>query len=616
MDLIRIPKVDNAKLVDRLNFSAPDVGTLYLTPTHVIFVDPTSKKEHWILLMHVSSVEKLPITTLGCPLFIRCKHFLHITFIIPKERDAQDVYLSLTQLSQPVSVDQLYCFYYNASDEDFTRTDGWNKFDIREEYNRFIPSNSAWCETDVNCDYQICPTYSSVLYVPSSAPKDCLIQSSRFRSKGRLPVLTYLHTNQAAICRCSQPLAGFNSRCQEDEQLLEHIARSNPNTGHELYIVDTRPKINAMANRAAGKGYENENFYTGAKFHFFAIENIHVMRASLNKLMDACDLKLSVSNFLANVEASHWLKHVKSLLETSDFIATSVEQGKSVLVHCSDGWDRTAQTCSLACIQLDPYYRTIRGLQSLIIKDWLSFGHKFTDRCGHIQSDQRETAPVFTQFLDAIWQITEQHPNEFEFNENFLITLHDHLYSCQFGTFIGNSERERQELSLADRTYSLWAYIDANLGDFMNPFYVSPEEELVDTLCPTTSVTCDFAYLDDMPKASDKLLNDKSRSSIPYDPLLNSSGFDTSATNSHSQTTNDSMVTSSNIGNIGNRNVHKFLQIDTSPQFIKFWRGLYNRHERLVHPREEPVDLLIAELNNLKELKAQIKYIEGRINSY
>ena len=35
----------------------------------------------------------------------------------------------------------------------------------------------------------------------------------------------------------------------------------------------------------------------------------------------------------------------------------------SVVVHCSDGWDRTAQTCSLASIMLDPYYRTIHGFQ-------------------------------------------------------------------------------------------------------------------------------------------------------------------------------------------------------------------------------------------------------------
>ena len=41
-----------------------------------------------------------------------------------------------------------------------------------------------------------------------------------------------------------------------------------------------------MANRAAGKGYENENFYTNIKFQFLGIENIHVMRGSLQKLIE------------------------------------------------------------------------------------------------------------------------------------------------------------------------------------------------------------------------------------------------------------------------------------------------------------------------------------------
>lgn len=59
-------------------------------------------------------------------------------------------------------------------------------------------------------------------------------------------------------------------------------------------------------------------------------------------------------------------------------IADKVESGKtSVVVHCSDGWDRTAQLTSLSLLMLDGYYRTIRGFEVLVEKEWLSFGHRF-----------------------------------------------------------------------------------------------------------------------------------------------------------------------------------------------------------------------------------------------
>lgn len=36
-------------------------------------------------------------------------------------------------------------------------------------------------------------------------------------------------------------------------------------------------------------------------------------------------------------------------------------ENASVLVHCSDGWDRTSQVCSLGSLLLDSYYRTVKG---------------------------------------------------------------------------------------------------------------------------------------------------------------------------------------------------------------------------------------------------------------
>lgn len=70
-----------------------------------------------------------------------------------------------------------------------------------------------------------------------------------------------------------------------------------------------------------------------------------------------------MSMYLSGLESSGWLKHIRAILETSWFIARNIVNGISVVVHCSDGWDRTAQVCSLAALMLDPFYRTIHGFQ-------------------------------------------------------------------------------------------------------------------------------------------------------------------------------------------------------------------------------------------------------------
>ncbi|XP_021924449.1 myotubularin-related protein 8 isoform X2 [Zootermopsis nevadensis] len=466
-------KVENVRMLDRYNARKPSIGTLYLTATHLIFVDPDGKKETWILHMHIASVEKLPLTTTGSPLQIMCKTFLSVTFVIPRERDCHEVFVTLQQLAQPVHIEDLYCFHYTSSSEDIPKPAGWNYFDLQSEYQRMRVPSDQWTLTLLNKDYELCDTYPRYLYVPSSASTTVLLGSSRFRSKGRLPVLSYLHRNKAAICRCSQPLSGFSARCMEDEQMLNCVLRTNPNNSF-MYVVDTRPRINAMANRAAGKGYENENFYENIKFHFLGIENIHVMRSSLAKLIETCELKSPTMNsFLGGIESSAWLRHIKSILETSWFIGQAVnERGISVVVHCSDGWDRTAQVCSLASLFLDPYYRTIQGFQALIEKDWLAFGHKFSERCGHVAGDPKEVSPVFTQFIDCTWQLAQQFPGTFQFNERFLLTLHDHVQSCQFGTFIGNCEKDRIDLRLNERTFSLWGYMANHMNEYLNPLYL------------------------------------------------------------------------------------------------------------------------------------------------
>ena len=470
----------------------------------------------------------------------------------------------------------------------------------------------------LSLDVQFSPTYPSLLVVPSQISDNTLKFAGRYRSKVRLPALTYLHpVNNCSITRCSQPLVGVRqNRSIQDEKLLLSIFSttssrdplSEPNTTppgsqtprssegdlpslspeatltdaevfedeiikhganvelgeqpqvygaqqHNL-IIDARPTVNAYAMQAVGMGTENMDNYPFAKKAYLNIDNIHVMRQALEKVIDT--LKESDLTPLGpNKEAltkSGWLKYIANMLDGVGIIARQIGiQHSHVVIHCSDGWDRTSQLSSLSQLCLDPYYRTLDGFIVLVEKDWLSFGHMFANRSGHLSSEKwfnienersggdsnrsspaggsnaledaflkakgffnkennksreslvdsdtevnpmdpsyaspkrvvtpsagpegkhvtkvKEVSPIFHQFLDATYQLLWQYPTRFEFNERFLRRLLYHLYSCQYGTFLYNSEKERRDANAQARTRSVWDYFLSRRAQFLNPNY-------------------------------------------------------------------------------------------------------------------------------------------------
>jgi len=114
-------------------------------------------------------------------------------------------------------------------------------------------------------------------------------------------------------------------------------------------------------------------------------------------------------------------------------------------------------------ILLDPYYRTIQGFQVVVSKEWLKAGHRMHIRTGHGEDNPDDTnrSPIFTQFLDCVYQLLCQFPLDFEFNERLLLDTVDSLYSGRFGTFLYNNERERREQDLPNKSTSFWDYVDA-----------------------------------------------------------------------------------------------------------------------------------------------------------
>uniref|UniRef100_A0A8C1FYU7 phosphatidylinositol-3,5-bisphosphate 3-phosphatase n=1 Tax=Cyprinus carpio TaxID=7962 RepID=A0A8C1FYU7_CYPCA len=470
-------------------FTGAVTGTLTVTDYKLYFVS-LERDTPFILdvnLGAISRLETISVQSLGentSGLEIVCKDMRSPRFAYKMEEQSNlEILEVLTKYAFPLSNElSLFAFQYK---EQFPE-DGWKVYDPVAEYKRMGLPNESWTISKINSNYEVCDTYPALLVTPTSIKEDEIKRVASFRVKHRIPVLSWIHPEtQATIVRCSKPMVGpTDRRCKEDEHYLQTIIDANAQS-HKLTIFDARQNIVA---KAKDGGLENENFYPNMDLNFLEIPNIHVMRESLRKLKEVVYPTIDEPHWHSAIDATHWLQYIRLLLAGAVKIADKVESSKSsVVVHCSDGWDRTAQLTSLSMLMLDSYYRTLRGFQVLLEKEWISFGHKFAARVGHGDENHAnsERSPLFVQFIDCVWQMMRQFPTAFEFNELFLITILDHLYSCLFGTFLYNSEQERVEKEVNGKTVSLWSYINSQPEDFTNPFYVDYENHV---LYPVASI--------------------------------------------------------------------------------------------------------------------------------
>ncbi|XP_062868259.1 myotubularin-related protein 1b isoform X2 [Trichomycterus rosablanca] len=467
-------------------FSGAVSGTLTITD-YKLYFKSVARNPPFVLDVNLGAISRLEAigvqshgeNTRG--LEIVCKDLRNPRFAYKKQEQSKlEIFEMLSKYAFPLSHDlPFFAFKYR---EKFPE-DGWKVYDPVAEYKRQGLPNESWLISKINSNYEMCETYPALLVLPSSIKEDELKRVAAFRAKRRIPVLSWIHPeSQAAIVRCGQPQVGpSDRRCKEDERYLQTILDANAQS-HKLCIFDARQSSVAETNKSKDGGYENENFYPSVELNFLEIPNMHVMRESLRKLKEVVYPAIDEQRWFSSVDATHWLEYIRLLLAGAVRIADRIESGKSsVVVHCSDGWDRTSQLTSLAMLMLDSYYRSLKGFQVLLEKEWLSFGHRFASRVGHGDENHAnsERSPLFVQFIDCVWQMTRQFPSAFEFNELFLITVLDHLYSCLFGTFLYNSEQERTSKGIFSKTVSLWSYINTQAEEFTNPLYMNYEQHVL-----------------------------------------------------------------------------------------------------------------------------------------
>ena len=493
----QIMKCEKIKDLTKASYNIPDkkyMGILVLTDFRLIFqienennlTDNYSEDYFKFPLFSISKIEKVQDKKMAYdayPMEITLKDTRVIKFHV---WDQQRFYYNLSDILNPKSFKAWYNFaeeYNRVNFQNKNITNGWNIYDPQMEFSRqgVTEDNDLglrYC--DINKNFSICTTYPEFLIEPKDMTDEELKQSSSYRTKGRLPIFSYYYNGNReknlkgtpSIWRSAQNKRGIigNKTSASDIKLLNTISK----LGGKLYIYDCRPKLNALVNRVNGGGYENVDHYVNVSIYFCEIDNIHKARKALNSLNSLClSNKINdYNNFWTNLEQSGWFQFIYLMLKNANEISKILLNNNSVLVHCSDGWDRTAQLSSLSQILLDPFYRTINGFAILVEKDWLSFGHQFALRNGFADKEKQDQAsPIFLQFLDAVHQLLEQFPNSFEFNEKFLLFLAKNYNLNLYGTFMYNNEKERKESNAKFNTASVWTEIFKDLKQYLNVYY-------------------------------------------------------------------------------------------------------------------------------------------------
>ena len=378
---------------------------------------------------------------------------------------------------------------YSKKQKDENYIDGWTIYDDEDEFRyQDLDFDNTFRVVD-NSKFDFCASYPKKIVVPISMTDDDIKKCGAYRTKERIPALTYRYKkNGKCIWRSSQTKSGIKGKTNKDVILLTKIAEGSK----KLYVFDARPLLNAWANKLKGAGYEDVSQYSEINMEliFCGIPNIHAVRGSCHKVYSTLCFKNDKSEEKKtkaknNMDSGNWYDSIIILIKGAFQISEAIKNDNTVLIHCSDGWDRTTQLSCTSQLILEKRFRTLDGFICLIEKDWLSFGHQFRYRCGmYCPSDspsnvasENQKSPVFIQWLDAVYQIMHQNMTKFEFNTDLLYFLASEIFTGKYGTFLFNNEQERERYHARKKTVSIWTYVKENEFRFLNPIY-NPEDNL------------------------------------------------------------------------------------------------------------------------------------------
>lgn len=235
----------------------------------------------------------------------------------------------------------------------------WYPFDLESECERMKVPMDRFRITTVNEQYELCASYPHRLLTLKSISDDLLMECAEFRSKNRVPVVSwYDSTTGAMLLRSSQPMPGITGTSSPADEAVLGAYRSAVKADSDMLIIDCRSFVAAGGNVLKGKGTENVEKYDRCRLLHLDIANIHAIRSSFDKLHALCTSTSAAENDWYNeLHSTEWMWHLHTILRgVTTVVRYMVEEECCVLVHCSDGWDRTAQITSLTMLLMGMFF--------------------------------------------------------------------------------------------------------------------------------------------------------------------------------------------------------------------------------------------------------------------